>query len=172
MSSPFSSPSSSSTSSAGALLAKSLSIINCRNPSSADSFVPPPNAISLIRYTAYPLSVFFPDKRTLIWFSPSHFKRLTNRASTSRISALIVPPSSSNSKAVCLLWFVKIPQEWWFHSFLLLSRTRIGFSMDAWSSLDENVVYVHTTGFLSSGALLKSNTGIFCTPFSLSFFLL
>ena len=38
--------------SAGALLANSLSIMNCKNPSSAESLVPPPNAVSRILYTA------------------------------------------------------------------------------------------------------------------------
>ena len=49
MSSPSSSCPSSPASSAGAGLTNSLSIINCRNPSSADSLVPPPKAISRIR---------------------------------------------------------------------------------------------------------------------------
>ena len=50
------------------------------------------------------------QKRTLIWFSPSHFKRLTKRASIWRISAMKVSSSSLNSNEVRLDGFVKIPQ--------------------------------------------------------------
>ena len=81
MLSPDSSLSSSSASSEGASLAKSRSIINCRKPSSAESFPVPPRAISRILYTAYPSSRSAPERRTLIWFSPSHFSKLTKRAS-------------------------------------------------------------------------------------------
>ena len=51
-----------------------------------------------------------PERRTLIWFSPSHFKRLTKRASIWRISAMKVSSSFLNSNEVRLDGFVKIPQ--------------------------------------------------------------
>ena len=169
MSSPASSSSSSSTSSAGALLASRRSIINWRNPSSADNFVPPPNAISRILYTAYPSSVFSPERRTLIWFSPSHFNRLTNLASIFKMSALTVPSSCWNSNDVLLIGLVNTPQEWCSHLHCLLSRIIIGFSIVASFSLERITVYVHSAGFFSSGVALKSKTGIFFSPFVYSY---
>ena len=111
ISSPVSSCSSSSSSSEGALLERSRSIINCKNPSSAESLLPPPNAVSRILYTAYPSGRFSPDRRTLMWFSPSQRKRLVKRASIFKISALTVPLSVSNSNEVRFTGFVNTPQE-------------------------------------------------------------
>ena len=139
ISSPSSSCSSSSISSVGALLARRRSIINCRKPSSADNLVPPPNAISRILYTAYPSSLFSPDKRTLIWFSPSQRSRLVKRASMRIISALMVPSSSSNANEVRLIGLVNTPLEWCFHCFFVLSKTMIGCSALGTDSLEWNV---------------------------------
>ena len=140
ISSPSSSCSSSTASSLGALLANRRSIINCKKPSSAESFFPPPNAISRILYTAYPSGVFSPDSRTLMWFSPSQRSRLTKRASTRKISAHTVPSSCVNSNAVRFVWIVNTPQEWYFHCFAVLSKTRIGYFALAVFSFDWNVV--------------------------------
>ena len=60
---------------------------------------------------AYPSSVFFPERRMLMWFSPSHLIRLVKRESIFRISAGKTPSSSLNSKAVCFAGFEKYPQE-------------------------------------------------------------
>ena len=91
MLSPDSSSSSSEIFSDKALLSRSLSIINCKNPSSDESFWLLLYAISRILYTAYPRAVFSPVSFTFILFSPSHLIRLSKRESIRRILLNISP---------------------------------------------------------------------------------
>ena len=107
-----------------------------------------------------------------MWFSPSHFRRLTNLESMLRISAAKVPSSSLNSKEVRLIGFVKIPQD---------DVSTGGCCYQEPWSVSQGVFPVHWTGsrvgtfrlytwfLVWSTAEIKYWHGVF-TPFILSLF--